>query len=162
MQSPALDIEFSLSELEQAGLLDYTELQVSSVPPSLTQRDSSYSDDSNAWQTDTHLEYIVRGISAPSTAVDQLVHPFWPQPNLTTRSQAQPLAFVSHQQPDVACSYAARAEVDRRQASNREHQKRFRTRQKVYVQGDSSCRSQCTECQVPILEISVPMNPMLC
>lgn len=140
MQSPALDIEFSLSELEQAGLLDYTELQVSSVPPSLTQRDSSYSDDSNAWQTDTHLEYIERGISAPSTAVDQLVHPFWPQPNLTTRSQAQPLAFVSHQQPDVACSYAARAEVDRRQASNREHQKRFRTRQKA--------RSQAMEAQL--------------
>ena len=122
MQGQSPDIEFSLSELEQAGLLDIAELhssEVSTIPP-------SHNNEVSHSQPDSQTELQRQAGSRDALSFLPQV-----QPKLDTnvRCQALDLEHAS----EVLGTRSSRAENERKQASNREHQRRFRLRQKVYI-----------------------------
>lgn len=139
MQGQSPDIEFSLSELEQAGLLDIAELhssEVSSLPrPSapLAQGDRRSHNDE-----DSHLQLVVSQTELQCQAASSKAPSFLPQvkPELDTKVKSH--ALESEHASGLG-TRNSRAENERKQASNREHQRRFRLRQKVYT---TACNRQ--------------------
>ena len=132
MQGQSPDIEFSLSELEQAGLLDIAELhssEVSSLPrPSapLAQGDRRSHNDEVS-----HLQLVVSQTELQRQAASSNALSVLPQvkPELDTKVNSHALDL--EQASEVLGTRSSRAENERKQASNREHQRRFRLRQKV-------------------------------
>jgi hypothetical protein len=137
MQGQSPDIDFSLSELEQAGLLDSAELhssEVSSIPRPLAHGDRrSHNIEFN------HPQLVVSQKELQRQAASSKALSFLPQvqPQLDTnvKSQALELEHAS----EVLGTRSSRAENERKQASNREHQRRFRLRQKVAT---TACNKQ--------------------
>lgn len=135
MQSQSPDIEFSLSELEQAGLLDIAELHSSEVS-SLSRPSAPFAQGDRHAQSDevSHLQLVVSQTELQRQAASSKALSFLPQlqPELDTnvKSHALKLEHAS----EVLGTRTSRVENERKQASNREHQRRFRLRQKAKTQ----------------------------
>ena len=130
MQGQSPDIEFSLSELEQAGLLDIAQLhssEVSRIPRPLAQGDRrSHNNEVSQLQlvvSQTELQCQAASSKALSSPQVQ------PQQDTNVKSHALEREHTS----EVLGARSSRAENERKQANNREHQRRFRLRQKVYI-----------------------------
>lgn len=141
MDTTASRPQFSLSELEEAGLLSCTDYQASELlqPQSALRLTGRSSQDAAAKETQhgTHVVRTEQGRSEPSQdSVDYLLHHIRPQLGLTVNTKPDTMAHPQRQLTSSASGeHSAKSrletEFDRKQASNREHQRRFRQRQKV-------------------------------
>ena len=134
MQGMSADVEFTLWEWEQAGILSNEELLPTLPPyvqPALIHREGSSKRSNGNQSHDNSVPSF-----DPSLYRQDL--------NVTQATQAPPTTadhtnkLIGEQQPDLVGSYS-KAEYGRRQASNREHQRRFRLRQKVCL---AACRKE--------------------
>jgi len=134
MQGQSPDIEFSLSELEQAGLLDIAELhssEVSSLPrhsAPLAQGDRRSHNDEVS-----HVQLVVSQTELQRQAASSKALSFLPQVKPELDSKVKSHALELEHASEMLGTRSSRAENERKQASNREHQRRFRLRQKVYT-----------------------------
>ena len=127
--------QFSLSELQQAGLLSGTDLQVfGDCGTASTLQGEAIQEGLQAFESSDKPE---RGRLDPSQdSLDHLLQHIRPQLGLIVGIQ-QSIRQQGQQPVDrpLRDGQGARSrfetEVDRKQASNREHQRRFRQRQKV-------------------------------
>ena len=139
MNTAATELQFSLSELEEAGLLTDYQASEGFEPRSAVRLAGRNLQDAAAkdMQHGMHHTAPAQGRSDPNQdSVDELMHHIRPQLRLNVNTQ--PDTDVRPQKPlgsSASGEHSARSclgtEFDRRQASNREHQRRFRQRQKV-------------------------------
>lgn len=125
MQGMPPDENFTLWEWEQAGLLSTEELLPTLPPyvqPALIPRGGS-SRSSNENQHDDSVKSFDLSLHRQDLSITQATQ----SPPSTADCT---YTLVEKQQPDLVGSYS-KAEYARRQATNREHQRRFRLRQKV-------------------------------
>lgn len=126
MQGMSPDVELTLWEWEQAGLLSSTELLPTLpayVPPALTHRDGSLKCSNGNRSFDNSVQSFGPSLYRQDWNVTQATQ-------LPPNTADQTNRLNGEQQPDLVGSYS-KADYGRRQASNREHQRRFRLRQKV-------------------------------
>ena len=128
----------TLSEYVQAGLLGGTQVQAGHIFESHSRSSnddrSSEQDISNPlWSTPQTVRPEQSTLDPYQSFVDELVHHIRPQLGLSTKEQQQALTVPHLQSPlgGQSAGNQVQSEHDRRQASNREHQRRFRQRQKV-------------------------------
>lgn len=125
MQGMSPDVEFTLWEWEQAGLLSNEELLPTLPPyvqPALIHREGSLKCSNGKEPHDNSVQSYDPSLYRQDLNVTQAA-----QSPRNTADHTNML--VGEQQPDLVGSYSK--EYGRRQASNREHQRRFRVRQKV-------------------------------
>ncbi|KAL0038850.1 hypothetical protein WJX79_010660 [Trebouxia sp. C0005] len=128
MQGMPPDENFTLWEWEQAGLLSTEELLPTLPPyvqPALIPRGGS-SRSSNENQHDDSVKSFDLSLHRQDLSITQATQ----SPPSTADCT---YTLVEKQQPDLVGSYS-KAEYARRQATNREHQRRFRLRQKERTQ----------------------------
>ena len=132
MQGQSPDIEFSLSELEQAGLLDIAELHSSEVS-SLPRPSAPFAQGDRHAQSDevSHLQLVVSQTELQRQAASSKALNFLPQLQPELDSNVKSHALKLEHASEVLGTRTSRVENERKQASNREHQRRFRLRQKV-------------------------------
>lgn len=120
------DVEFTLWEWEQAGLLSSKELLPTLPPyvqPALIHREGSSKCSTGNQPFDNSIQSFGPSLYRQDLNVTQATQS---PPNTADQTNT----LKGEQQPDLVGSYS-KAEYGRRQASNREHQRRFRLRQKV-------------------------------
>ena len=129
------DVEFTLWEWEQAGLLSSKELLPTLPPyvqPALIHRDGSSKCSNGNRPFDNSVQPFGSSLYRQDWNVTQAIQS---PPNTADQTNT----LNGEQQPDLVGSYS-KAEYGRRQASNREHQRRFRLRQKV-------CLAACSKAE---------------
>ncbi len=135
MQGMSADVEFTLWEWEQAGLLSHEELLPTVPPyvqPVLIHREGSSTCSKGNQPQDNSVQSFDSSLHRQDLNVTQATQS---PPNTAKYTNT----LVGEQQPDLVGSYS-KAEYGRRQASNREHQRRFRLRQKV-------CLAACSKAE---------------
>ena len=136
MESSLSDLQFSVSEFEQAGLLPdldnevFSRARASPAPhaidgPASGVESTGTSDLSGNLTQDS-------GLVRPVVSDQNLLPGPWDTPDLLHASSAEG-RDVQHQQPGPVISIEP---YSRKQQQNREHQKRFRQRQKVFGQSN--------------------------
>ena len=127
-----------LSELVQTGLLDDTQVQAGHNFESHSRwsndvRSSEHDTSEHLWSSLQTLLPEQSRLDPSQSSVEHLVRHVRPQLGLSARRQQQALTEPRLQSPLGGQSAGSKfaTEHDRRQASNREHQRRFRQRQKV-------------------------------
>lgn len=122
MQDVSPEIEFSLFELEQAGLLDSAELHLhesSRFLPASLYRDHNV-DTQDVGRTLDHAE------STSDKSCNKFV-----QQTPSDLDVTESVVLEREHQADQVGTRGVRADHGPKRASNREHQRRFRLRQKV-------------------------------
>lgn len=126
------------SELVQVGLFDDAQVQAghnfeSHSRLSSHDRSSEHDTSEQVWSSSQTLLPEQSKLDPIQSSVEHLVHHVRPRLGLSAEPQQQALTEPRLQSPLGGQSAGSKFEIehDRRQASNREHQRRFRQRQKV-------------------------------